>query len=339
MDFAPKNTVENIPKNSLEKKTSTEKAEDIYNSEILPIIEILKPEDVSLEEYEAYLKSELFNDVKKLQMNRNEIVIDPEQSMNEIKVLLNSRIKSVLEDYRNLDGGREIDPALVQKAKLIFLVEGNDFDISGNKRLEYGKWDGGIDTVDIRDLKQYIMGRENDFQLGKFEIDILMKTKYRKNMVTSSDYSYFAENGACSSLPKSLLIGLLESHSRDRNTYVIREGIKKAENASYDHETLNHLIATGYSKTCFQNIDKFQGDALKTLLVSGSLDDEDVLNYIVDSNIDKNEKAEYLDLLVKNNNIYFLKNKHRIENFNFNIYKKYRQLDDKKIYTIYKGGV
>jgi hypothetical protein len=157
MDFAPKNTVENIPKNSLEKKTSTEKAEDIYNSEILPIIEILKPEDVSLEEYEAYLKSELFNDVKKLQMNRNEIVIDPEQSMNEIKVLLNSRIKSVLEDYRNLDGGREIDPALVQKAKLIFLVEGNDFDISGNKRLEYGKWDGGIDTVDIRDLKQYIM--------------------------------------------------------------------------------------------------------------------------------------------------------------------------------------
>lgn len=294
-----------------------ERSDEIYIQKIYPLLEILKPEDISFSEFEEQIKNDLFDSVKQIQMSKNEPYVDPVETMNQMNDLLHKRLETILTEASDSSSKKEIDSDLIRKAKLVFLYEENDFDIVKNKALEYGQWDDDISGVDIRDIKYYLIGNDKRSRLNNSDIDILMKTKYRKNMSKSDDRYYLGDYGVCESIPKSLIIGLLESHTRKRGSRAVDQGLESARNGTYDKETLEHLIATGNSRNCIENIHKFEGDVLEALLVSGGLDDEDVLNYIVDSNIDNNKKSEYLDLLIKNNNVYFLKDSHKTENFDF----------------------
>jgi len=188
MEFKPKTTIEEPSKNNQEEKTSIEKAEEIYKSEILPIIEILKPEDISFEEYEVHLKNELFEDVKKLQTSRNEIVVDPEQNTVEVKDLLNSRIKSLLDDHRNAKNEKIVDEYLVKKAKLALLFQGDEADII--KDVHLGKF------LNLKDMQVYLSGED---LLQVEDINILMNTTYSdilaKNFEGRFDFEKISEGG------------------------------------------------------------------------------------------------------------------------------------------------
>ena len=126
-----------------------------YKEEVLPIIEIIKPDDMSLEEYQEQVKEDLLETIKQNQLARKKIVSSPEEMTKEAKEALISKLKAVLEDSRNYELKKKPDPELVKKAKIALLYEDDlsDFEkyFSKNKNLK---------NLNIRDLKNYIVGYE-----------------------------------------------------------------------------------------------------------------------------------------------------------------------------------
>ena len=74
-------------------------------------------------------------------------------------------------------------------------------------------------------------------------------------MVRGDAHYYIGDYGVCESIPKSLMIGLLTAHTRERVSSVMYQGLENAKDGTYDRETLEHLIAVGASKTCIKNIE------------------------------------------------------------------------------------
>ncbi|MBP7846267.1 MAG: hypothetical protein KA007_02395 [Candidatus Pacebacteria bacterium] len=72
--------------------------EEKYRTEILPLIEILKPEDISFEEYENQVNEDLFESVKKIQVVQGRLLEDPEKTLDEVKAILRSRLNAGVKD-------------------------------------------------------------------------------------------------------------------------------------------------------------------------------------------------------------------------------------------------
>ncbi|MES2930659.1 MAG: hypothetical protein V4665_02665 [Patescibacteria group bacterium] len=88
-----------------------------YRTEILPLIEILKPEDISFEEYENQVLDDLIESVKKIQVAQGRLIENPEKTLDEAKALLVSRLNAGIKDTKNKK--ENLDFALKSEAALI----------------------------------------------------------------------------------------------------------------------------------------------------------------------------------------------------------------------------
>jgi hypothetical protein len=146
-----------------------------YKKEIFPIIEILKPDSLSLEEYEKQVTDELFADIKTIQIARGVLYENPDKIIEEIKDLLNSRLKSVLKDAGDYNAKVKPDKDLVKKAKIALFFEN---DMTEAKKSSYM---GEEKIPKISDLRNYIIGYGEKNKFTESDVDSLMKTKYKKS--------------------------------------------------------------------------------------------------------------------------------------------------------------
>ncbi len=227
-----------------------------YKKEIFPIIEILKPDSLSLEEYEKQVTEELFADVKTRQIARGILYENPNKIIEEIKDLLNSRLKSVLEDAGDYNAKVKPDKDLVKKAKIALLFEN---DMTDAKKSSYM---GEEKIPKISDLRNYIVGYEEKNKFTESDIDSLMRTKYKKSLtsVMNDQMYYIGSYGTLDKIPKSLMIGLVQAEEENpsqNHYYPIKGGLETAEIEKYDNDCLEQLLASDYERLCLENVDKF----------------------------------------------------------------------------------
>ncbi|MEO5646446.1 MAG: hypothetical protein ABIO57_01595 [Candidatus Paceibacterota bacterium] len=110
-----------------EQLIESERISEKYKKEILPLLEILKPEDVPMDQYEDDMISALFEDAKKIEMAKGTLINDQESTFNDIENLLKSRLQAAIEDEdrdRTYETGSSSDFVLKAKAALILSGEG-----------------------------------------------------------------------------------------------------------------------------------------------------------------------------------------------------------------------
>lgn len=272
-----------------------------YKEEVLPIIEIIKPDDMSLEEYQEQVKEDLLETIKQNQLARKKIVSSPEEMTKEAKEALMSKLKAVLEDNRNYELKKKPDPELVKKAKIALLYEDDlsDFEkyFSKNKNLK---------NLNIRDLKNYIVGYEKEFKFTESDINSLLKTKFSKSLSSSQNdfVNYLSDDyGSMRSLPESLASALIQSQEGKGGVsylnYILESGFKVAENKKYSNTYLEQLLARDNVDLCFKFADKFEDGALDKILKSGISNYQDPIEYLKEFNLSEDDFAKYLDLAVK----------------------------------------
>jgi hypothetical protein len=285
-----------------------------YQKEVLPIIEIIKPDDMSLSEYQEQVSQDLFESIKKREASRGRLISDPEEIVQEAKEVLVARLKSVLEDSRDYNNSskKKLDKELVKKAKIALLYLNDNSDIR--------KYFNNIEErgfICLESLRGYIAGGErNSNKLTESDIDSLLKTKYRESLTsTSNDQMYYiGDYGNIESVSNSLMIGLAQAEEEDfgykEHFHVINKGLKLAEKNKYSDECLEQLLSINCDTICLENSDKFSDDSIEKILRSGfsysdrsdlgfSYNDKYVLNYLNTLGLSEEDYAKYLDLAIK----------------------------------------
>ncbi len=112
---------EELDENSPEYFEKDESLEKRYKREFMPMLEIMCPEGMTLEEYEAQVREDLFEDVKKIQTAQGRLLEDPEKTLDEAKTLFESRIKASVRDAKDKKG--DLDFIIKGKAALVVAGE------------------------------------------------------------------------------------------------------------------------------------------------------------------------------------------------------------------------
>lgn len=255
----PSNPIENT------QETSADRAEEFYQEKILPIIEILKPDAVSFEEYEEQVMDDLLDGVKKQEVGNGILIQDPEKTIEQAHTLLLQRIHSLLEDARDYNRKTPVDPELVKKSKIVLLTLGDLTDV------EKYKTSGPIDSESISFFRNYLIGGDQKLnKLSRSDIDSLMKTKYKSNLVNSNDDSAYnprSESGTVALIPESLLIGIAQS-GRGRDFYKIKYALESAEKGTYSKNCAVELIKNRYGRYVVENFNKFEDMDFEDAVIS-----------------------------------------------------------------------
>lgn len=282
------------------------KSNQRYREEIFPIIEILKPDEVSLVEYENQMIEELFTGAKKQQLAQGVLLENPEKTIDDVKIILNSQVKSLLEDTHDYKLIKKLDLENVKKAKIALLVQDDLTDFK-----KYSSRDPL--SFKINDLRNYIIDHGEEHRFTESDIDVLMKTKYKKNLTSiNNDHMYYIGHyGTLNTIPKSLMIGLIQAEEEDttRNHYwAIKGGLESSEIEKYDDECLEQLIASGYVRLCLEHFDKFKGKPIEKILKSGDpYGDKNPFDFLKNLNLPKEDFDKYLDIVIKHNVCYGLR--------------------------------
>ncbi len=272
-------------------ETAADRAEAIYHKEIVPLLEIMKPDGVSLEQYEQETMDRLYEDVKTIQTADNQLTEGPEETIVAAKDLLNFRIRKVLEDSRDYTRKIPVDPELVKKAKIALLYEEDYSDVKKySKSYENENWN-------IRDIRDYVVGYGEKHRFSESDIEALLKTKFKNNLTDSDHGNYFGSYGTCTTAPESFLIALAES--KERNTYQVDGALENAPDGKYSKDAFHQLAALGYGRYVMEFVDKFQGiDAEDFTVLKNDIQDgrvEATIEYVKKSkNLSSEVKTEIL---------------------------------------------
>jgi hypothetical protein len=219
---------------------------DLYEEELLPLIRALKPEGVSLEEYESIVMDDLYDDVKRIQLSRGILLTSPEIDLAEMKALLESRINAVTVDAREYSRTDRPEGELVKNARIALLTQGDYSDFEKY----FGKNENGNDHVTIREIKAYLGG-----SLTGKDIEELMHTDVAPGLLRS-DY-YNISNASVSEYPESFITGLLTFGDRSKSTE-INFILKYAEKGVYSEELFSELLERDYGREALQHVDRFE---------------------------------------------------------------------------------
>lgn len=302
--------------NAPQKETSVEQAEQIYAHEIAPILDALKPEVVSSEEYAASVMDDLMGEVKNIQVINGKLVADPVDTMREVKNLLNRKIKKIVLDAKDNSNGRFKKPkisdrGLLRRAKLALLVQ-NDFSDIGEYAYKHREY------TDTETLKRYISGYSDDDPcLSESELETLMRTPFRQSLVnhrSSSDYfgPSYSKGDYVKKLPESLMIALTQNQKREHGSTGVGGAILEralwqyAEDGKYGHDLVDHLLASHRGDLITQYPEKFSGDITEKVIRAGEWDMRRIIDFLLKKNLRPDEFRRYTDCFVKNNKLYDL---------------------------------
>lgn len=221
-----------------------------YKKEILPVLESLRPDDVSITEYEEQVMAELFDDVKKRQIAEGKLMEDQMKTLEEVKEMLVSRVKSVLfeEAKQRSDSKKKVDPDLVRRSKIALLRSG---DLSGLR--EYVGKDKQIEKIEFGSIQHYL-GRHWDSgkkKLTERELNELVEAGFGDQLAKMQTYS-FDDN--LENTPESLFLGMIKEHEFSWLSTVIERHPSKEK---YSREVFEKLSLKGPNSIVLKNIEKF----------------------------------------------------------------------------------
>ncbi len=302
-------------KNPLPEGTFVERAEEIYTREIIPILHALKSEEVSDEDYQTSVMDDLLGEVKNIQVLDGRLVTDPVTTMREVKNLLNRKIKKILGDASDYADGKtkkpkKVDAGLVRRAKIALLTE-NDFSDIGTLGYRGRKY------IPIKDLKHYISGYDKSPCLSESELDALMRTPLRANLVNpKNSYDFFMDNYSkevfVEKLPESLMIALTQAQtqrygSNDPRNFILERALRDyAENGKYGSELIDHLLASQHGRLVPKYSEKFSGNIMEKVIRAGDWHISVIMDFLLKKNLPPDEFDKYVDCFVKNNKVHDL---------------------------------
>lgn len=284
--------------NKIIENNSSKDFSDSYQEEVLPLIEILRPDSKDLAEWQEQVSGDLLAALEKRQMARGELVSDPEDRVKEAREILIERLKAVLNDARDYNLKKKPDEELVKKAKIALLYLN---DLSDAKK--YFGESAENKLTRLESLHSYIIGsRENKF--SEADINSLLKTPYASSIYESwNDQMYYLGSyGTMESISEPLMIALLKSEERNGKRdryYPISTGLEMAEKGKYSEDCLERLLASGYESTCIEFVDKFSGNALEKIISAGLSSDRDILEHLLSLDLSADELKRYVDLMAK----------------------------------------
>src|SRR3989344_4053125 len=291
----PKKPEENLV-NSENTETSADRAERLYEKEIFPIIRILKPDDVSLEEYEESVYKDLFESVRNFQVTHGKLVVDPEETMAEVKELINQRIRLVIKDARDKKKQKKLDEDLVRRARIVVLTQEALTDVENFYRNK---------DPDLSDLRGYITGNCKNNFLSESEMDLLLEKKYKTRIVNSLR-SYMlpgssVEESVIHSMSNSLIVALTQKRKGSGGDMenLIEQGLKLAEKGKYNNDTLEHLIAAGYAYLVRDFSEKFSEEPLEKMIRVSCLNSGKTIDSLRYSDATSEDYQKYVDLCLK----------------------------------------
>ena len=267
---------------------------EILHNEITNLIKNLKPDGVESEDYTETVMSDLFEDVKKIQINEGRLMERPQQTYEDAVKLLKSRLYSLLDKARNYKEKNPPEPEIVKKAKLALLIDDDFYQINLENEKHPHNWD-------IMRLKNHLVGYDRKERLAASDIDSLMNSKYSDSMINSSDWYFIDKSEAtCEIIPKSLIIGIAQSQA---HRFAIKDALESAETEMYDDETLEQLLASGYARDCFENYTKFKSFPIEKIIKSGLLESfNDFAEKLLSQNFEQSYIDYYLAIYPKFNN-------------------------------------
>ena len=275
-------------------KIKKERIDNLYN-EITNLIKNTKPDGVELEDYSESVMHDLFEDVKKIQISEGRLLEAPEQTLQDAIKLFKSRLYSLLDRARNYREKDSPDHELVKKAKLALLIDDDFYEAS-----RYTKEDPHLWSIEM--LKRNIVGFDNTKRFTSSDIESLMKSQYRESIINSALYYYLDKDyGTCETIPKSLMIGFAQSKDSDRY-YTIKQSLERAKDETYDDETLEQLLASGYAQLCIENYTKFKDKPLEKIITSGLISVYfDFTAFLLTLNLSQTDFDYYIKLYPKYN--------------------------------------
>lgn len=262
---------------SLEGYTQEEK----YKKELFPIIEILKPDDVSLEEYEKQVTDELFDTVKQIQIAQGVPFENPEKTIEQARDLLISRLNIAIKDSK--DKKETSDFAI--KAKAALILSGEVYKGWENSFL-YDRELIGEETKPL--FEKYIL--EGNFEM----VELLLDNSDNSVLKERSLYHYLTpqwENVSFSDKDqKEILLGRMPywvferyQDSFERQSEVSKKLIPKAH---YERSFVKHIIRDTDGLHRLGLFQRYQvNDELDRRLNELSLESSDELSRVEDKEI------------------------------------------------------
>lgn len=299
-----------IEKEAEEIKNNIETKEDPftqkYKKEILPIIEILKPDDAQLEEYEQQVVDDLFESVKRQQVARGTLMEDPSKTLDEVKNLLNERIHALLDTARDYTRKDKLDENIVKKAKIALLSQRDLYDW----RKQYDRFDDQKkpEDVDYSDklVDYYLDARkhsdDHDNRLTSIEVNALINGGLGSVLVGISSYDY---GRRIKETPDALLQLLV--HEREKNDNVstalkyssIPEGYSK-ETVKVFKDNGEGYVVLKYLSSFEKSIDVVDFESLiKAYSPEYPYHTADILNCINNTGLTVEQKSHFAEIVLK----------------------------------------
>ncbi len=233
----------------IEEDTLEKEINEKYKKEILPIIEIMRPDEIDPVEFETAVKDELFEAVKKIQVGQGKLMENPENTLNDVKKLLHSRIKSIIEDSNDYSLKIRPDEKSVRSAKIALLVEGDKSD--------FEKYFGGKEKVSQKKFEMYDLRHYIGNRITKRELDGLAKTPLIYDLIASNQTDFYHDRPE--GIPESVLTIAANLATEQKSNYFIVEiALERAEKGEFSKETSDLLLEKGHGKYILEFLDKFK---------------------------------------------------------------------------------
>ncbi len=273
----------------------TDPAQEKYEKEILPMLQILKPDDVPLEAYEAEAMQELYEDVKRKQVAEGILVENPVDTIRQAKEMLKEKMKAAIaasEDYSLDEKDRpNRDSDFIRKSKIALLAQK---DLSHLENY-FGKDKFRDEKIDLERLGHYI-GKN----ITKSELESLMKTRFADDILASHDSHFIYNRNEGISEPVLAALVATADSTASRH-YVVESALKRAEKGEFSEDLMKALLESGQQRAVLGYVDKFKNVDAETIANSGIFDSykNDTRSILRDLNaapIEESTKAEIKEI-------------------------------------------
>jgi hypothetical protein len=246
-----------------------------YREELLPILEILKPEDVTIQEYEDQVLEDLYQATKLKQVQGGKLSEDPLKTLSEMKEVLLGKIDSIILDakitYRRTSAKDNPDPErmnLVRRALLASLYL-KDMSVDGVQTIAgpHGSYQRRVDVENFyRFLNKY---QHQGAPLSGHELDELAKMGYAGIIMDTPMYSFTSEYIA--EVPESVLMGVEGRHGlRTDEWHNIKNALSTMHGGRiYSRECFKHLVTKG--APTYEHPERFDGVSIEDWAIAHAI--------------------------------------------------------------------
>jgi hypothetical protein len=235
-----------------------------YERGILPMIQLLCPDDVPLEQYEVRVMEDLLDGIKKKQVAQNRPLENPSVTLQEAEEMLIARMKALIEDYEKLspkDKDTSEHRASARRARMALLYRKDEKAVEDFKRDKEGR---GALWGFVRYLK---VGSHKKERLTERELGIIVQMGYGKEILESNIEDFKSDTAQ---IPEAMLLEDVFSLTNIDVYYNTITSLERAPEQHYSRELFEKLISVGFGKDVFEMFAKFKDADFEDAVMAGN---------------------------------------------------------------------